>query len=115
MPTVAGIVTIICGCLAMFGFLALLLFALFFNAIPDIQHELDDFPLFFVQIAFALGALCSLVTALVALFGGISAIQRRRWPWVLAGAISALLICPPLGLAAVILVVLAEGELRPAA
>jgi hypothetical protein len=114
MPTVAGIVNIICGCFALFGFLMLTIFSLFFASIPDIQAEMDGFPLIVVQLAFAIGAVCLLMSALVALFGGVSALQRRRWGWILAGSISAILICAPLGLAAIILVVLSENELRPA-
>ncbi len=115
MPTVAGILDIVCGCLALIGFLALLVVAFMFQIIPDIERDLDEFPLIFMQIVFGLGALSSLVIGLVAIFGGISTLKGRRWGWVLAGAIASVLICPPLGLAAIILVVLAEPELRPAA
>lgn len=114
MPTVAGILDIICGCLALIGFLALLLFSFFFHTIPEVQADIDEFPLVFIRFAFWLGALFSLAIGGVALFGGVSTIQRRRWGWALAGAIASILICPPLGLAAIILVVMAERELRPA-
>lgn len=114
MPTVAGIVNIICGCFALLGFLVLAVAGLAFVSIPDIQADFDDFPLVFVQLAFTIGAVCSLIAAFVALWGGVSALQRRRWGWILAGSISAILICAPLGLASIILVVLSENELRPA-
>ncbi len=114
MPTVAGIVNIICGCFALIGFLALALFGLMFQSFPDIEAELDGLPLIFIQLTLAVGAVFMLITAIAALVGGVSAIQRSRWAWVLAGSIASILICAPLGLAAIILVVLSERELRPA-
>lgn len=113
MPTVAGIVCIICGCLALAGFVLLTVFGGIFYLAPDIEP--DEFALLFIRIAFTIGAIGSLIVGSTALFGGVSALQRRRWGWSLAGAIASVLICPPLGLAAIILVVMAESELRAAA
>ena len=113
MPTVSGVLCIITGCLALFGFLMMALFGLFFFNAPD--FDADEFPFQFVRFAFGLGAVGSLLLGLVSIFGGVSALQRRRWGWSLAAAIAATLICAPLGVAAVILVVLAEEELKAAA
>ncbi len=110
MPTVAGVVCALCGCLALFGFLLLATLGLFLFNAPD--ADFHEFPLAFVQIAFAVGAFVSLVLGWVAIFGGVSCLQRRRWGWCLAGAIAATLICMPLGVAAIILVALSEAELR---
>ncbi len=113
MPTVAGILCILTGCLALFGFLLTATFGLFFFNAAHL--DIDEFPVAFIQMAFAIGAVGSLILGWVAIFGGVSALQRRRWGWALAAAIAATLICPPLGVAAIILVVLAEQELRTAA
>lgn len=113
MPTVAGVLCIITGCIALLGFLLMATFGLFFF---DADHvDLDEFPLAFMQMVFAIGSLGSLFLGGVAIFGGVSALQRRRWGWSLAAAIATTLICPPLGVAAIILVVLAESELKGAA
>ena len=54
----------------------------------------------------------TLFLAFLALVGGVSAIQCRRWGWTIAGSIAAILICPPLGVPAIVLVIIAEGEIR---
>ncbi len=110
MPTVSGVLCIITGCLALFGFLMMALFAFFFFNAPE--FDVDEFPFQFVRLAFGIGAIGALVLGWVSIFGGVSALQRRRWGWALAAAISSTLICPPLGVAAIILIILAEEELK---
>ena len=110
MPTVSGVLCIITGCAALFGFLLVVAFGFFFFGAGHV--DVDEFPFAFLQMAFAIGALSSLVLGFVAIFGGVSALQRRRWGWALAAAIASTLICPPLGVAAIILVVLSEDELK---
>ena len=113
MPTVAGIVCILTGCLALFAFVMTAAFGLFFF---DAAHmDIEEFPVTFIVFAFGVGAACSLLLGALAIFGGISALGRRRWGWALAAAIASTLICPPLGIAAIILVVLSEQELKAAA
>lgn len=112
MPTVSGVLCVITGCLALFGFLLLATFGLLFFTSPE--FDVDEFPFALVRLAFAFGAVGCLTLAAVAIFGGVSALQRRRWGWALAAAIAATLICAPLGVAAIILVVLSEQELKAA-
>lgn len=110
MPTVAGVVCIVTGSCALLGFVVLAAFCLLFFAIPDV--ELDELPRVIIQAGFAIAAIGTLTLGLLAIFGGISCTQRRRWGWCLAGAISTTLICVPLGVAAIILIVLSEREIR---
>lgn len=113
MSTVAGVICIICGCLALLGFLILAAFGSAFAFAPDVDSE--EFVIRFIWIAFAIGALCSLVAGFTATLGGISTLRNRNWGWILAGAIASMLICLPLGLAALILIVIAEQDLRTSA
>ena len=57
-------------------------------------------------------AFLSLASGVVALAGGIYALQRRRWGWVVAGGVAALLAFPPLGIVSLVLTALAEPEFR---
>lgn len=110
IPTVAGVLSILCGCLALLGFLFLAAFAGAFYLEP--LATADEFIAQFVRIGFVLGAASCLGLGLLAIFGGVCSIQRRRWGWALTGAIAATVLCMPLGVAALILVVIAESDLR---
>ena len=54
----------------------------------------------------------SLVLGILAIVGGVFAVQRRRWGFALAGGICALLVPPPfiLGILAVVFVALSRDE-----
>ena len=60
-------------------------------------------------------AVFGFVAGLVAVFGGVAALNRRRWSLAVAGAIAAIFGFFPVGIAAVIFTVLAEPEFRRAA
>jgi hypothetical protein len=47
---------------------------------------------------------------LLAIAGGIFAIQRKRWGWALAGSIAAAINPLPLGIVAIVLVILSKNE-----
>jgi hypothetical protein len=51
-----------------------------------------------------------LVFGILSLVGGMFAVQRRHWAWALVGSIAAIFCFFPLGVAAVILVIMAEKE-----
>jgi hypothetical protein len=113
MPTVAGILEIIGGVVALLGGLALILAGSVTTVVPQMTEAPgDDLPLALVSgVIWALVALC-LIAALLAITGGIVALQRTGWAWPLTGAITTLFAALPLGLFALIFVVLAEAELR---
>ena len=74
--------------------------------------EPDDLPLaLFSGMIWALVVL-SLIAGLLSIIGGIVALRRTGWAWPLAGAITALFSAMPIGVFALIFVVLAEKELR---
>ena len=104
MPTVAGILDIVAGGLS--------LSVLFLFAIgPMIIMPLNagtfslNLSLFFMVIP-------GLAIEALAIVGGVFAIQRRKWRWALAGSIAAAMIPPPLGIAAIICIVLSKNEFK---
>ncbi len=113
MPTAAGILNIIAGVLALLGALALVFVGFVTMTVPEMTAEPeDDVPLALISgMIWALVAL-GLLAGLLAIVGGIVALRRTGWAWPLVGAITALFTAMPLGVFALIFVVLAEKELR---
>ena len=113
MPTAAGILNIISGVLALLGGLALIFVGAVTTTVPHMTTAPeDDLPLALASgLIWGLVALC-LLAALLAIVGGIVALRRSGWAWPLAGAITALFCALPIGVFALIFVVLAEQELR---
>ena len=115
MPTAAGILNIIAGVLALLGALALAFIGVVALTVPEMTVETqDDLPLALASgLIWGLAAL-SLLAALLAIVGGVVALRRTGWAWPLTGAITALFCFMPLGVFALVFVVLAEKELRGA-
>lgn len=113
MPTAVGILNIVAGVLALLGALALIFVGAVTATVPGMTEDPDDdLPLALVSgLVWGLVVLC-LVAALVAIAGGVAALRRSGWAWPLAGAITGLFCALPIGLLALIFVVLAEPELR---
>ena len=55
-------------------------------------------------------AIPTLIITILALVGGIYAVQRKMWGWALAGSIAAILAFLPLGIPAVILAAQSKDE-----
>ena len=55
-------------------------------------------------------AIISIIIAILALAGGIFALQRKKWEWALAGSIAAILAFLPLGIPALVLVAQSKDE-----
>jgi len=104
MPTVAGILDIVAGGLS--------LSVLFVFAIgPMIIMPLNA-GTFSLNWSLFLMIIPGLAIEALAIVGGIFAIQRRKWRWALAGSIVAAMIPPPLGIAAIVCIVLSKNEFR---
>jgi len=110
IPTVAGVLNIFAGGLALVGVVALSFGAFVVSCAPEIDP--DEFGIFIAKTVLIGLAFGVLILALLAVLGGIFALQRKRWGFVLAGSISAAFVCPPLGVPAIVLTVLAERDLR---
>ena len=113
MPTAAGILNIIAGGVALLGALALVFVGVVTSTVPEMTADAgDDLPLALVSGLVWGTVVLAFLGALVSIAGGVAALRRTGWAWPLAGAIAALLCATPIGVAALILVVLAEAELR---
>jgi hypothetical protein len=101
----------ICGRL---GGIPLLVLALVGGGVLGSLPNPDVRPLAFLPVALFLPlAMVGFLSGVVAIVGGIAALNRRRWGWALAGSIAALFGFFPIGIAAVIFTVLAQPEFSP--
>lgn len=113
--TVAGILDITAGVIGLLGGIPLVVLAFggaaVLGMVPEPEaNRLAIFPL----VLFLPLAIFGFVAGLVAIFGGIAAINRRRWGLSVAGSIAAIFGFFPVGIAAVIFTILAEPEFRAA-
>lgn len=108
LPTVAGVLDIIAGVFALVSCMAISFGGYIVGSAPDA----DQFPLPAVVALLSTLSFGFLIIGLLAIIGGIFALRGTRWGWALAGSIAATLAFPPLGIPAIVLTVLAEGELR---
>ncbi len=110
--TIAGILNIASGVMALSGGAVLAAIGLIgtgvLYAIPDEMPPIQWLPLAF----FGPMALMVLIAGVIAIIGGIKAIKRTSWAWTLAGAVAALVCFLPLGIASLVVTVMAEGEFR---
>jgi hypothetical protein len=104
-PKIGGILAILCGA---FGLLGTFSYSIGFGA-PGSGFGKGDMPPFVPSIIFGL-PIPSLIIALLALVGGIFAIQRKYWRWSLAGSIAATLSFILLGIPAIALIAMSKDE-----
>jgi len=99
-PPVAGILNIISGVFGLIGGVFLVGVGIIIgNAMPDITF-----------ISFFVLAALLIVLGVLAIVGGVYALQRKMWWLELAGAISTTLFSPIMGIAAIIFTVLSKSE-----
>jgi len=101
MPIIAGILAVVSGGCKLLGFLGLIMASSSGRVfIPDMSPETG---LLIIGIPLA-------ILGVVAIGGGICALQRKYFLWAVLGSTAALLPISCLGLASIILVALSEGE-----
>ena len=111
--TVAGILDITAGIFGLVGGIPLLVLALGGAAVLGMVSDPEANRLAFLPMALFLPlALLGFLSGFIAIIGGVSAINRRRWGLSVAGAIAAVFGFFPVGIAAVIFTILAEPEFR---
>ena len=110
LPTVAGVLEIIAGITALAGFLALGFAATAVASVPP--EEAAEFPLTVVSGFLGILATIILIVGVLAVVGGVFALNRKRFGWALTGAIAATFCSPPFGVPAIILTAIAEDEFR---
>jgi len=103
-PKIGAIFTIISGA---FGILGIASYSIGLGNVSGFSK--GDMPPFIPSIIFGL-PVPSLIITLLALTGGIFALQRKRWRWAMAGAIAASLSFLLLGIPAIALIALSRDE-----
>ena len=111
--TVAGILDITAGIFGLVGGVPLLVLALGGAAVLGMVPDPDANRVAFVPLALFLPlAIFCFLAGIVAIVGGIAAINRRRWGLAVAGSIAAVFGFFPIGVGAIIFTILAEPEFR---
>jgi len=109
MPVVAGILNMVSGVLSLIAFVGLLIasIAVGWTAV-DVTGWIPGMDLALSVLVIL--TVVSLATGVLALVGGVYAVQRKQWGWALAGSICALVPSFVLGLVAIILTALSRDE-----
>jgi hypothetical protein len=104
MPVIAGILAIVSGGFKLLALLGLTIASFFIIASPTPSCGLVEVTiLLFISIPLA-------ILGILAIVGGIFALQRKRWALALTGSIAAFLPWEFVGLASIILIVLSKNE-----
>jgi len=106
-PTVAGILAIISGVLGLIG--AVSMFIGFGVVSGALGIPTGYIPGFVPGVVLGM-AIPTLIIAILALVGGIYAVQRKQWGWTLAGSIAAIIVFLPLGIASTVLSAQSKSE-----
>jgi len=104
MPIIAGILDIVTG--------SLILSILFLFAIGPMIIEPVRVGTFHFDLSLLFMVIPAMTIVVLAIVCGIFAIQRRKWGWALAGSIAAAIVPFPLGIVAIILLVLSKNEFK---
>ena len=111
--TTAGIASLVAGAFCLLGAVVLLVIGLIAGGAVGFAEE-SFLPMAGSLLIFGGGAfLCALFGA-VSLWGGVETLRRRSFGWAIAGSVSTMIAFFPLGMLAVVLVILAEDEIRGA-
>jgi len=108
-PTVAGVLTIISGVLGLI--LAISMF-IGYGVVSGVCGIPVGYIPAFVPVIVLGTAIPTLIIAILAVVGGIFALQRKTWGLALAGSIAAILVFLPLGIPAVILTTQSKVEFK---
>jgi len=111
MPTVAGILNICAGGSSLIGSGVLAFIAVAAWSIPKgVSEPIPEWP-FAIGFAMFFGLASLLfVLGLLAVVGGAHALLGTPGLWSIVGAIAAILTFPPLGIAAIVLIVMNEHK-----
>ena len=111
--TIAGVLDIIAGIMSLIGAGVMLLIGVVGSGAIGTAgiHDAEAAQFAWIPMAFfAPLALLCLVIGVFAIWGGVAAIKKTRMSTALVGAVAALFSFFPLGIPAIILTVMAEGE-----
>jgi len=112
-PTTAGILSIITGSL---GVISGIVIAVVGGAIAAGLKPIPAIPEIFGTVAIpVIGGISipRIILGMVAILGGVHAVERRKWRLALVGAICSLICVFFLGILAIIFVAMGKGEFGP--
>jgi len=115
-PTLAGVLNIVAGVLSLIGVLAIIIAIAFIGNSEVFLDALRDAGfsggVSLLQTILAIVAVFVAITAILAVIGGIFALQRKRWGWALAGSIAAILCSSLLGILATVFTAISKDEFK---
>ena len=103
-PVVAGILDIVTG--------SIILSMLFLFGIGPMIAEPVGAGIFHFDLSLLFLIMPGMILSSLDIIGGIFAVRRRRWRWALAGSITAAIGPTPLGVAAIVLIILSRNEFK---
>jgi hypothetical protein len=103
-PTVAGILGKLTG--------SIILSVLFIFGIGPMIIEPVGVGIFDFNSSLLFLIMPGIIISSLDIIGGIFAVRRRRWRWALAGSVSSAIGPTPLGIAAIVLLILSKNEFR---
>lgn len=109
--TAAGISALIAGTFTLLAAVVLLVIGLIAGGVVGFAEE-SVLPLAGSLLIFGGGAFLCTILGAVALWGGVETLRRRSFGWAIAGSVATMITFWPLGMLAVVLVILAEDEIR---
>ncbi len=109
MPTVAGILDIVAGALSFFGVTLAFFGILVLGAARDIDPSMG-IPETLILTTVVIFAIFAIIADILAIIGGIYALQRKKWGLALTGSIAAFFASWPLGIAAIAFTALSKKE-----
>ena len=112
-PVVAGVLSIVSGALGFFASIGMILLSIVFWSSIDIStNGFDEFPFHIFQAVYMVWGIILLVLSILAVLGGIFALQRKYWGMALTGSIASVLTFFPTGVVAVIFVALGKQDFK---
>lgn len=112
VPTAAGVVQIVTGVTGLTGAAAMLVALGIVLSVQrsEIHDPGDEFGLALSASLLGAFAACAAILGVLALVGGLATLRRKSFGWALTGAIASIFCLAPLGIAALILVVVGQSE-----
>ncbi len=101
-PVVAGILNILVGCIIL---CMLFLFGIAAMIVKPVGGEITN-----VNVSGLLLILPGILISLLDIIGGLFALRRKRWVWALTGSVCAVIGPTPLGIIAIVLIILSRNE-----
>ena len=108
MPAVAGILAIVSGGLGLIWSYILVILGTVGSAVLSFVEA--EIPAFVPGVVFSAIAIPLFAVSVLAIVGGVFALQRKRWRWALAGSIVAIFSSAIFGMVSTVLIALSRKE-----